>query len=113
MCAPKTGDGSLKRESAVKAFAVVVLDVNTRDAFEVPAAHDQQPVETLVADSADESLCVGVRLTCTGVQITLVPSQRNSSSKAAVNLLSRSWISTRQHRPDPALAGDPEARRTM
>src|SRR4029453_11313884 len=32
---------------------------------------------------------------CTGVWITLIPSLRNTSSKAAVNLLSRSWIRKR------------------
>jgi hypothetical protein len=46
-------------ESAVWALAVVVPDVGVQDVFEVVAAEDQEPVETLVADSADESLGVG------------------------------------------------------
>jgi hypothetical protein len=56
------GFGRLKRESAVRTFAVVVLDVDAQDVFEMAAADDQEPVETLVADGADESLRVGVRL---------------------------------------------------
>ena len=54
--------GRLKRESAVGAFAVVVLDVDGQDVFEVAAPDDQQPVETLVADGTDEALGVGVQL---------------------------------------------------
>jgi hypothetical protein len=39
----------------------VVMDhVGAEDAFEVTAAEDQQPVETLAADGADEALRVGV-----------------------------------------------------
>jgi len=33
--------GWLERESAVRAFAVVVLDVDAQDVFEVAAADDQ------------------------------------------------------------------------
>jgi hypothetical protein len=58
------GFGWLKRESAVRAFVVVMLDVGAQDLFEVAAADDQEPVETLVADAADESLRVGVGLWC-------------------------------------------------
>jgi hypothetical protein len=42
--------GRLKSESAVRAFAVVVLDVDAQDVCEMAAANDQKPVETLVAD---------------------------------------------------------------
>ncbi len=52
----------IKRESAVRAFGVVVLDVDPQDMFEMSAADDQEPVEALVADRADESLREGVRL---------------------------------------------------
>jgi hypothetical protein len=73
-----------------------VLDIDPQDVFEVAAADDQQPVETLVADRADEPFRVGVRRWCLqGVWMTLIPSLRNRSSKAAVNLLSRSWIRKR------------------
>jgi hypothetical protein len=39
-----------------------VLDVNAQDLFEVATAEDQQVVETLLSDGADEALGVGVRL---------------------------------------------------
>src|SRR5207247_2310054 len=39
-----------RRESAVRAFAVVVLDVDAQDVFEVAAADDQEPVETFGSD---------------------------------------------------------------
>ncbi len=51
-----------QRESAMRAFAVVMDRVGEEDAFEVTAAEDQQPVETLAADGADEALRVGVGL---------------------------------------------------
>jgi xanthine dehydrogenase iron-sulfur cluster and FAD-binding subunit A len=56
--------GLSKREPAVRALAIVILDVDPQDVFEVAPAEDQEPVETLVADGADESLRVGVRLRC-------------------------------------------------
>jgi hypothetical protein len=37
-------------DAAVRAFAVVVLDVHAQDVCEMAAANDQKPVETLVAD---------------------------------------------------------------
>ena len=43
-------------------LAVVVVDVDAEDAFEVTAVEDQQPVETLGAHSADEALGDRVRL---------------------------------------------------
>jgi len=46
----------------VRALAVVVLDVDAHDVFEVAAADDQEPVETLRSDGADEPLRVGIRL---------------------------------------------------
>jgi hypothetical protein len=46
----------------VGALVVVVLDVDPQDPFEMSAADDKEPVETLIADGADESLSVGVRL---------------------------------------------------
>jgi len=64
----------LERESAVGAFAVVVLDVDAQDVFEVAAADDQEPVETFCSDGADEPLryafACGAR---TGVWISLIP----------------------------------------
>jgi hypothetical protein len=52
----------MERESAVGALVVVVLDVGAQDVFEVAAANDQEPVRAFVADGADESFRVGVRL---------------------------------------------------
>ena len=54
--------GWIKRKPAVRALSVVVPDIDAQDVFEVAAADDQEPIETLVADGADESLRVGVRL---------------------------------------------------
>ena len=51
-----------ERECPVRALAVVVGHVDAEHVFEVAAAEDQQPVETLASDGADEPLGVGVRL---------------------------------------------------
>jgi hypothetical protein len=42
--------GWLERESAGGTLAVVVLDVDAQDVFEVAAADDQEPVETFRSD---------------------------------------------------------------
>jgi hypothetical protein len=42
-----------------------MLGVDAQYRFEVAAAKDQQPVETLGTDGADEALGLGVRLGCT------------------------------------------------
>jgi hypothetical protein len=54
--------GRLECESAVRALAGVVLDVDAKDSFEVAAADDQEVVEAFGPDGADEPLGVGVRL---------------------------------------------------
>jgi len=46
----------------VRAFAIVVLDVDAQDVFEVAAADDQEPVETFGSDGSDKPLGVRVRL---------------------------------------------------
>ena len=46
----------------MRPLAVVVLDVVAQDALEVAAAEDQQPVEALLAERADEALGVRVRV---------------------------------------------------
>ena len=56
--------GCKERESAVRTLAVVMRCVEAQHAFEVAAAEDQQPVETLGADGADEALGIGIRLRC-------------------------------------------------
>jgi hypothetical protein len=75
---------------------VVMTDVNPEDAFEVPSVDDQDPVETFAADCADPPFDEGVRPGCAyGVRIVRMPPERNTSSKAAVNVLPRSWIRNR------------------
>ncbi len=46
----------------MRASAVVVSHVGAEHVFEMSAADDQQPVETLGADGADEALGIGVCL---------------------------------------------------
>jgi hypothetical protein len=48
----------------VGTLAVVMRRVDAEHTFEVAATDDEQPVEALGADSADEALGVGVRLWC-------------------------------------------------
>src|SRR5512132_2310452 len=45
-------------------LSVVVRGVHAQHRLEVAVAEDQQPVETLGTDAADETLGVGVRLWC-------------------------------------------------
>jgi hypothetical protein len=89
--------GLSEREPAVRALAVVVVDVDPHNVLEVAAADDQEPVETLIADGADEPFRVGVRLWCLRRRVddldSPLPSTRCSAAK--VNLLSRSWIRKR------------------
>ena len=56
------GFGCEQRERAVRAFLVVVRRVDAEDVFEVAAAEDQEPVEALGSDGADEALGVSVGL---------------------------------------------------
>jgi len=83
-------------ERAVGAMLVVVTDVDRENSFEVPAVHDQEPVETLAAYGADPSFDERVRAGCPhgcadrpdalGAEHLVEPD---------VNLLSRSWIKNR------------------
>src|SRR6266550_2829619 len=77
-------------------MAVVVVDEDPEDALEVASVHDQQPVETLGADGADEALGVAFAFGArTGVRIISMPSLLKTVSKSRVNLLSRSRIQKR------------------
>jgi hypothetical protein len=49
----------------MRTLGVVVRGVRADHAFEVAAAEDQQPVETLGAYGANEALRIGIRLRCT------------------------------------------------
>ena len=55
------GGSGAWRPSAVGPLVVVVLEVLAQDALEVALVADQEPVEALGADGADEALGVGVR----------------------------------------------------
>ena len=95
----------MQPEAAVGALRVVVLDVCKRDVGEVAFAADQDPVEALVADRADEPLRVrfatGVR---TGVRTTRMPSDWKTVSKARVNFASRSRIKHEKRSSTPPIA---------
>ena len=76
--------------------ASVVVGENAEDAFEVASVHDQEPVETLGADGADEALGGRVRLRRSHrVLMIWMPSLAKTASKSRVNLLSRSRIKKR------------------
>ncbi len=45
----------------MRAVGVVVADVEREDAFEVPAVHDQEPIETLPSNGPDPALDERVR----------------------------------------------------
>jgi hypothetical protein len=51
-----------QRECSMRALAVVVSRIDAEGPLEVAAAKDQQPVEALGSDGANETLGVGVRL---------------------------------------------------
>jgi hypothetical protein len=59
------GFGWCEIEASVGSVRVVVPDVVVEHCLEVPAASGERPVETLLADRADEAFGVGVRLGCT------------------------------------------------
>jgi hypothetical protein len=95
------------RECAVWPVLVVMGDVGREGVLEVAAAEDQQAVEAFAADAADPALGVRSRLGArTGALITRMPSERKTSSKSRVNLLSRSRTRNRtrtENAPPPPL----------
>jgi len=80
----------------VRPVGVVVLDVDAQHALELSSARDQQPIEAVAADRADPAFGEGVRVGCPirGADDldALAP---KTSSKARLNLLSRSRIRNR------------------
>jgi len=81
-----------KRQRSVRALVVVVVGVDRERPLELPSAKDEQPVEALLAYRTHPPLGVGVCLGARiGVLITRTPCVRKTSSKAAVNLVPRSW----------------------
>jgi len=80
-------------ESAVGTLAVVVLEVLADEVGEVALVSDQDPVEALAADRADEPLGIGVRdRRSDWSQDRADPSLAKTVSKASVNFASRSRI---------------------
>ena len=56
------GIGWLQIEGAMRPVRVVVVDKDSEHALEVASVHDQEPVEALGADGADETLGDRIRL---------------------------------------------------
>jgi hypothetical protein len=87
-------DRSVRREQverAVGSVLVVVPTVDAENVFEVSAAEDEDLVETMGADGAHPAFGVGVRVRRLDRRADpSIPSERNTSSKAALNFLSRS-----------------------
>ena len=76
----------------MRAVAVVVVDVGREDSFQVAAVEDQDPVEAsrrLLPIQRSMKCSRGARSVAMTDRL-----ERKTSSKAAVNLLSRSWIRT-------------------
>jgi len=59
---PSQGIGRLEIERPVWPVAVVVVCEDAEDALKVPSVHDQEPVQALGRDGADEALGGRVRL---------------------------------------------------
>jgi hypothetical protein len=95
--------GREELECAVWPVLVVVAAVDAEDVLEVMPAEDEDPVEAVGADCADPAsawaLAFGAWI---GVRITLIPSVWKISSKARLNLLSRSWMRNRKECSSPS-----------
>ena len=80
----------------MRPLGVVVVDVDAEHPFEVAAAEDQEPVQTLRADGPDEALSDRVAFGArTGVFTVRIFWLRKTSSKEPLYLLSRSRIRKR------------------
>ena len=75
--------GYPKLQSSMRALLVVVLDISTQDAIEMPGAEDQQPIQALGAERLDPALGALI-----GVRIIRIPSDTKTSSKERQNLAS-------------------------
>jgi hypothetical protein len=73
-----------------------MVDVDAQDTLKLPAAADQEPVETIAADGADPAFGERVCFRCAkGVRMISMPSLWKTSSKERLNLLSPSWMRKR------------------
>ena len=71
---------------------VVMIDELAEDRFEMGTMEHQHPIETLPTNGTDEPLSERGRGDRTGVRRVRMRSVRNTSSKPAVNFVSRSRI---------------------
>jgi len=85
-----------KIKPAMRPRLVVVPYVGAKDALKVSSADDERPIQALArtvpTHLSQNALAFGARI---GVRTILMPSERNTSSKASVNLVSRSWFRPR------------------
>jgi hypothetical protein len=92
--------GHFEPKTAVRPMLVVMPNVVVKDCFEMMTAENERPVEALFPYGSYPPLRIRVsRGDRTGVLITSMPSETNTSSKLAVNLASRSGIKNRNDRP--------------
>jgi hypothetical protein len=89
-------------QGAVRAVAVVMVDISGQHPPQLPTAHDQHPIQqltrTVPTHRSAKALARGAR---TGVPSTLIPSAANTASNAAVNFASRSGRETGTGRRGP------------
>ena len=84
-------------KAAVRSMLVVMPDVVAKDCFEVIVTENERPVEALFSYGPYPPLR-DARGDLTGVLITSIPSETNTSSKPAVNFASRSRSKNRNDR---------------
>jgi hypothetical protein len=83
--------GRTEREASVRSFVVVVPHVFVEDTFKVASTPDQHPVQALLPDRPYPALGEGVGVwRLDRVVMIWMPSAATTSSKAPVNLASRS-----------------------
>jgi hypothetical protein len=84
----------------MRPVAVVVLDVLVDDGFKVTSAYDEPAIDALPANEATnrsaKALARGARI---GARMVRMPWEQKTSSKLAVNLVSRSLIRNLTGRP--------------
>jgi hypothetical protein len=83
----------------VRPVLVVVPRVHAQHSFEMSASENENAIEAVAADGAHAALSERVAFgACSGVRITSIPSERKISSKARLNFVSRSRISSWKRR---------------
>jgi hypothetical protein len=91
--------GHLESKAAVRPMLVVMPDVVAKDCFEMMTAKNERPVgHSSRTVRTQRSAIAFARGDLTGVLITSIPSEANTSSKLAVNFASRSRIKNRNDR---------------